>query len=211
MSTRWISIVIATFLFWCLQNTGVYAQSESYRWEAGVQMTALRSNGSGYTFGSHASTVNGEQRTTDAGIGGRITFNATRWLAFESELNFFPREFATSQNRTQALFGAKTGRRFGKVGLFAKVRPGVMHFGEGQIRLSSAPSDVFRVPDKTVFALDVGGGIEINHSRRVFTRFDFGDTMLRTTDLLYTNGSALTEVSRIKHGFQFSAGIGFRF
>ena len=211
MRTRLISIVIAVLLLVCLQDSDVYAQSESPRWEAGVQMTALRYNGSGYTFGSQASLVNGGQRTTDVGIGGRISFNAARWLVLESELNLFPREFATSQNRTQALFGVKTGRRFGKVGLFAKVRPGVMHFGAGQIRLSSSPGDILRVPDKTVFALDVGGVMEINHSRRVFTRLDFGDTMLRTTDRVTTNGSTFTEVSRVKHGFQFSAGIGFRF
>ena len=211
MRTRLISIVIAVLLLVCLQDSDVYAQSESPRWEAGVQMTALRYNGSGYTFGSQASLVNGGQRTTDVGIGGRISFNAARWLVLESELNLFPREFATSQNRTQALFGVKTGRRFGKVGLFAKVRPGVMHFGAAQMLSSSLPGDSVRIPSKTVFTLDVGGVMEINHSRRVFTRLDFGDTMLRTTDRVTTNGSAFTEVSRVKHGFQFSAGIGFRF
>ncbi len=211
MNTRLISIVIAVLLLMCSHNADVYAQSESPRWEAGVQMTALRYNGSGYTFGSHASTVNDKPRATDVGIGGRISFNAAKWLALESEMNFFPREFATSPNRTQALFGVKTGRRFGKVGLFAKVRPGVMRFSEAQISFSSLPSDTFRVPGKTVFALDVGGVIEINHTRRVFTRLDFGDTMLRTTDRLTTNGSAFSAVSRVKHGFQLSAGIGFRF
>ena len=211
MRTSLIPIVIAVLLLMCSHNSDVYAQSEVSRWEAGVQMTALRYNGSGYTFGSHASTVNGEQRTTDVGIGGRVSFKAASWLALESELNFFPREFATSPNRTQALFGVKTGRRFGKVGLFAKVRPGVMRFSEGQLRSSFSPGDTFRVPGQTVFALDVGGVMEINHSRRVFTRLDFGDTMLRTTDRLNTNGSSFTEVSRVKHGFQFSAGIGFRF
>ena len=211
MNTRLISIVIAVLLLVCLHNADVYAQTESSSWEAGVQMMALHYNGSGYTFGSHASTVNDKPRATDVGIGGRISFNAAKWLALESELNFFPREFATSQNRTQALFGVKTGRRFGKVGLFAKVRPGVMRFSEGQMRSSFSPGDIFRIPSKTVFALDVGGVIEINHSRRVFTRLDFGDTMLRTTDRLNTNGSAFIDVSRVKHGFQFSAGIGFRF
>lgn len=209
MRTRLIPIVIAVLLLMCSHNSDVYAQSEVSRWEAGVQMTALHYNGSGHTFGSHASTVNGEQRTTDVGIGGRISFNVAKWLVLESELNFFPRQFATSPNRTQALFGVKTGRRFGKVGLFAKVRPGVMHFSEGQY--SSSFGGIVRVLGKTVFAMDVGGVIEINHSRRIFTRLDFGDTMLRTTDRLTTNGSAFTEVSRVKHGFQFSAGIGFRF
>ena len=213
MRTRLIPIVIAVLLLMCLHNSEVYAQSESPRWEAGVQMTALHYNGSGSIYGSYASTLtlDGGQRTTDIGMGGRISFNAAKWLALESELNFFPREFATSQNRTQALFGVKTGRRFGKVGLFAKVRPGVMRFSEGQLRSSFSPGDTFRVPGQTVFALDVGGVMEINHSRRVFTRLDFGDTMLRTTDRLTTNGSSFTDVSRVKHGFQLSAGIGFRF
>lgn len=211
MRTRLIPIVIAGLLLVKFHKSDVYAQSESSRWEAGVRMTALRYNGSGYTFGSHASTINEKPRTTDVGVGGRISFNAASWLALESELNFFPRHFATSPNRTQALFGVKTGRRFGKVGLFAKARPGVMHFSAGQVRLSSSLGDVFRIPSKTVFALDVGGVMEIRHSRRVFTRLDFGDTMLRTTDRVITNGNAFTKVSRIKHGFQFSAGIGFRF
>lgn len=168
MRTRLIPIVIAGLWLVTFYKSDVCAQSDSSRWEVGVQMTALRYNGSAYTFGSHASTINEKPRTTDVGIGGRLSFKAAKWLALESELNFFPREFATSQNRTQALFGVKTGKRFGKVGLFAKVRPGVMRF-------SDSPGAIFRVPGKTVFALDVGGVIEINHSRRVFTRLDFGD------------------------------------
>jgi hypothetical protein len=63
--------------------------------------------------------------------------------------------------------------------------------------------------------MDVGGTIEYYPGRRVFARFDLGDTMVHY-DTYHEPGAFLsraiiTRDPETKHGLQLSVGIGFRF
>src|SRR6185295_2174456 len=77
---------------------------------------------------------------TEPGVGARFTFNFNRSVAFEAEGNYFPHSCSfcggnlgdNSGIITQGLFGVKAGKRFEKWGIFAKARPGVVRFGQGQ-------------------------------------------------------------------------------
>jgi len=80
-------------------------------------------------------------RRTEPGIGGRFTFNLTNYLAFEAEMNLFPRSdtniarnegtaAAPAGRVFQGQFGVKAGKRFRKFGIFAKARPGFVGFTE---------------------------------------------------------------------------------
>jgi hypothetical protein len=70
-------------------------------------------------------------------------------------------------------------------------------------------------------ALDIGGVLEFYPTRRVVTRFDFGDTIIRygATTINSIDGPAggpfvttpITINGETRHSFQFSAGVGFRF
>jgi hypothetical protein len=76
--------------------------------------------------------------------------------------------------------------------------------------------------DKTAFALDLGGVVELYPSRRAVVRFDFGDTLISHPSRVFINiipgpGGPGTEEARTHfngettHNFQFSVGFGIRF
>lgn len=120
----------------------------------------------------------------------------------------------------QGQFGVKAGKRFKKFGLFAKARPGLLSFsdvfvktGTERVVFNGVPFtfDTFDIRRKNFFSLDVGGVLELYPSRRVLVRFDAGDTMVDVDDFLPLPGGATPPGRGMKHRFQFSSGIAFRF
>src|SRR5262249_7726212 len=106
----YVSVAIVFLFLLTFGDRNIYAQAETPKLEAGVQLSVLRHNGSAYSF-AFLDPQRGPNRT-DVGGGGRIAYNITSNVSFEGEVNFFPRELPTSQSRTQGLFGVKAGRRF---------------------------------------------------------------------------------------------------
>ena len=157
------------------------AQSEPSRFEAGVQASVLRLS----DFGS-----------TSTGIGGRFTFNVSKWAALEAEGNFFPQDdvrlpetiadlrVTHYRRRTDAFVGAKLGVRGERLGLFAKVRPGLTVLSERN-GPSACEGEVcalvllLRPEYRSEFALDLGGVLEFYPSRQFVARFELGDTIIR--------------------------------
>ncbi len=164
---------------------------------------------------------------TEAGVGGRVTFNLTKQLALEAETTLFPNRGFNGERRAtgravQSLFGVKAGKRWDKFGVFAKARPGLISFSAGRLirddQSSSPISPVFRNTRATHFAFDAGGVLEFYPTRRIVTRFDAGDTIIRygqqstPTGLTFPFGPSSFELpDNTRHNFQFSAGIGIRF
>ena len=163
--------------------------------------------------------------SAEAGFGGRFTFNFNKHFALEAEGNFFPHPNLYDQTRNgrllQGQFGLKAGKRFGKFGVFAKARPGFASFsevltiaGSQTIDLNGQPFTfpIFDLRRKTYFSMDVGGVLEFYPSRKVLTRIDVGDTMIRYNHQVIPFGAILVPIltRRISHNLQVSAGIGFR-
>ena len=173
--------------------------------------------------------------STEPGFGGRFTFNLNRSVALEAVGNLFPHSCSfcggnlgdNSGIIKQGLFGLKAGKRFEKWGLFGKVRPGVVTFGQGKTiyiltGTGSSTSISVRREGQSNFATDLGGVIEFYPSKRVVTRFDLGDTLIhypsRQGNFLSfdpTTSSPIlipfTTRSETRHNFQFAAGVGWRF
>ena len=190
------------------------------RVEVGVQFTSLSKKGDG----------------DRNGFGGRFgydfaTFGSGKYVATaEAEINFLPGDRyvgfsfnglgARRDGRVlQGFFGAKVGRKFEKFGIFAKARPGFVQYTRGKQRYSGTASNIqFNSDSETNAALDVGGVLEFYPTKRITTRFDAGDTIVRfgsqnttTFDFFTQRIVPVTLRSETKHNFQFSAGIGFRF
>jgi len=169
--------------------------------------------------------------SAEAGFGGRVGYNLTDNLAVEAEGNFYPRDTfsfagngATGGYPAQMQFGVKAGRRYRRFGLFAKARPGFVTFsrvrqlaGTETLEIGGTSFTVGRFEDKrrTNFSLDLGGVVEFYHSRRLFTRFDFGDTIIRYPERhqpsFFLSIPFFRAPPETQHNFQFSAGLGFRF
>lgn len=175
-------------------------------------------------------------RKTQPGFGGRIGYNLNSSVALEAELNLFPGADSFTPEEfnegyfLEALFGVKAGKRFEKVGIFGKARPGFLYASGGDLEpkpntacLAVFPTPVgcFQPTGINSFALDVGGVIEIYPTARTVIRFDFGDTIVRfRARSISTNFSSNGFVRRgvfwplpaeTTHNFQGSVGIGFRF
>jgi hypothetical protein len=221
------TIAVAIF-FLSLNHSPAYAQAdETRKIELGGQFTLLNLSTDIAGFGSvqciippcPVITSFTEKRETEFGFGGRIGYNVHRNVTLEAELNFLPEdEFLRGGNKVQGLFGVKAGKRFDKVGVFAKVRPGFFHQTEGEfgLRPDVVCAAVFPPPEGCVntsgvtnFNVDVGGVVEAYPSPRTIVRFDVGDTIIRTGDRDFGTGIGLR--SRTEHNLQGGIGIGFRF
>jgi len=124
------------------------------RIEVGVHLTAINEEGLG---------------EKPLGGGGGITYRLSHYLAIDTEANRYPiGGGAANFPVTQALFGARAGIRFGKVGFFGKIRPG---FGVYD-------SSVYQPGIGTKANLDMGGVLEFYSERHFGARLDFGDTII---------------------------------
>ena len=169
------------------QNAQAQSRSETPKVEIGAHYTVLRFS---------------DFDQNDNGVGARLTYNLSGNFGLETEFNFFPQERINFANltspdtrRTQGLFGAKYGIRSEKLGIFGKIRPGFIRFGEG-----SSPLGV----SATEFALDIGGVLELYPTRPVALRLDVGNTLIRFGSL--GGGDGFTS-----NNLQISTGVAFRF
>jgi hypothetical protein len=198
------------------------------RFEVGIQFSSLILNPPSSSLPTFLNSPD-QSSEAEAGGGARFGFNATDNLAFEVEGNFYPRrrfgiDTAIGGYPGQVQAGVKYGRRFERFGLFAKARPGLVTFSSvnevagfdtftfsGQTFLF--PN--FRDTSKTYFSMDLGGVLEFYPSKRILTRFDVGDTMIRYPDRDNPNGFTPFPPARLpaelRHNLQVTAGIGFRF
>ncbi len=178
-------------------SSPVKGQSETPGFEVGAQFSLLR-----------FSRINPNFSVNDLGAGGRVTWNINRYLGAEAEFNVFPERDENASRggrKLQGLFGVKAGKRSDRLGVFAKIRPGFVHFDK---RLLLCPPGalcpaVILFYRTTEFALDAGGVLEFYPSRSTAVRFDLGDTIIRFRDRGYP--------TRTTHNLQLSAGFGFRF
>src|SRR5712691_4610085 len=63
------------------------------------------------------------------GIGARFFLNFTRSAALDSEFTHYPENPSGNFGETAAMAGLKIGWRGDRIGIFAKTRGGVWHFG----------------------------------------------------------------------------------
>lgn len=189
--------VLPLLVLLALCAASAQAQGEhAPRFEAGLHYSALRVS---------------EKSNKDSGVGVRFTYNLNDYFALEAEATAFPpTEDGEPNNEVQGLFGAKVGKRFDRVGVFAKLRPGLVRFH----KLGSAEvPNVFNHPE-TRFALDAGGVVEFYPSRHTALRVDVGDTMIhyREGDFFYQRLDEPMPVrTRLSHNPQVIVGFAFRF
>ncbi len=219
-----------------LTSSEALAQEEyATRYELGLQFSLLARHNPETQFSPFS-----EQRENDHAFGGRFTLNLTNDLAFEAEVNSFPRELRDLRMPAgrflQGQFGIKAGKRFRRFGLFGKLRPGFVRFTKVSRFTGSHPAVAedffgeihyqqpeFRIDEKTYASVDFGGVIEFYPSRRIVTRLDLGDTVVRYGVFREINLGGVCPVSAFcpptiyerppetRHNLQFSAGVAYRF
>ena len=211
-------VVVPVFLLLSLSVAhAAQAQPGPERLEVAVNLSMLRVG----DFGS-----------TNAGIGGRLTFNLTKHVALEGDLEYTPndrmkgpedridgRPFQLYSDRSRAtgLFGVKIGTYTPRFGVYGKARPGFTHLtskvwngcqGDGCGSMF-ARTDFLAISPvyQTEFAFDLGGGFEVYPSERTVARVEVGDTIIRNRGV-----TALPCLeSCTSHNIASRVGFGWRF
>jgi hypothetical protein len=185
----------------------VQAQSPSGRFEAGAQLTALRLN-----------DFSDADNRVDYGVGGRLTYDLTDFVAVEGDLSVFPRSLGAfvpfSQRRTEGLLGVKVGTRGPGASIFGILKSGFVHFGASPepvfcILIFPQPLSCRLAGGQSEFAVAIGGGVAIPVSNRLRGRLDVSDTLLRFNEAAIRDGRAVSEFT--SHHLQVNVGLGFRF
>ena len=209
----------ATVIVFLVYSAAFSQTDEVPKFEVAAEFTTLE----------RESFFNGKR--TEPGVGARFTYNINRAFAIETAGYFFPKECFSCDSPgrvAEFLTGVKAGKRYEHWGIFAKARPGLVHFTSdfgGFVTCLSLicpfPIEPFRA-QRTHFAADLGGVVEFYPSKRIVTRFDAGDTIIhfnrQTTDGLVFNPITqrfdpflFVSPQRTTHNFQFFASVGFRF
>jgi hypothetical protein len=210
-------------------SSGAGGRDRVRRFEVGVQFSSLLLRLSPESFGFPFFPPFDDGSEAEAGFGGRVGYNITDNLAVEAEGNFYPRKRESFTSTVggypaQMQFGVKYGRRYHNFGIFAKARPGFVGFS----RVASVTGtetftfggETFTVPTfgnkrRNYFSTDLGGVLEYYPTRRIFTRFDLGDTIIRYGERdnigIFLAPAPAKIPSEIRHNLQFTGGIGLRF
>ena len=222
-----IACLSALFLLLAASFPEARAQSDEKKFEVGGQFSIMRMETRSINPGFGTTISTGHENVF--GLGGRVGYNFSKYFAAEAELNFFPQDDDVKAGRKiQGLFGVKAGKRFDKVGVFAKARPGFIRYEKGDyepapvvcILIFPPPLACMNPVARTNFAIDLGGVVEVYPSKRTIIRLDAGDTVVRfparsvaAPDPDFGPGVlfAVPVAAETKHNFQASVGFGFRF
>jgi hypothetical protein len=196
-------VTSTVLVFFVVMNVFVVALRAQDRFEAGAQFVAAHSS---------------EFDSTDKGIGVRFTWMPSALIGADAEVNFFPTDFGGrapfSRSRMEGLFGVTVGPRLGPLRPFAKLRPGFLNF-RGQptvcILIFPPPLSCQLAAGRTLFALDVGGGVQLFTGGRTTIRVDAGDRVLKYPGPSFRTGGVVSQEDFYSHDFRVSAGAGVRF
>ena len=183
----------------------VSAQAAESQFEAGIHLATVASS---------------EFEATDVGVGGLLSWRPDGLFGADAELTFYPSDFADtptfSASRIEALFGVTVGPRRGGFRPFVKLRPGFVRFAAAPqpfpcIAIFPPPLACQMAAGDTLFALDIGGGVEFQTSSRTFVRVDLGDRALKYPGPVFETDGTVQEESFFSHDFRFQIGGGLRF
>jgi hypothetical protein len=172
----------------------------------------------------HITSVYSDQYDTDIGIGGRFTVYPVSFIGGEASLSIYPHDLtpkrggalAVSRGRVEGLFGVVAGPLLGRLRPFGYARPGFVQYQAATepfacIAIFPPPLACTLAAGKTLFAFDVGAGLDIYPSPRTLVRFDAGDRMVKYPGPSLDVDGTANDAAFYGHDFRISFDAGVRF
>lgn len=158
---------------------------------------------------------------TDWGVGGRVTWKPSTLIGVEAELTMYPSDFtpdgpAFSRQRVEGLFGVTVGPRINRIRPFAKVAAGFLDVGPTNgafacIAIYPPPLACVLAGGTTMPAYEIGGGVVIDATSRVFVRADLGDRILKYPGPSLRDDFTRNDEGFFGHALKLTLGAGVRF
>jgi opacity protein-like surface antigen len=165
-------------------------------------------------------TQSGQFHTNDVGVGGWVGWRVLPLIGLEGELTYHADPFgearAFSAGRIEGLFGATIGPRLDWLRPFVTVRPGFVTYRAPEepiacIAIFPPPLSCRLAEGRTLFALDVGGGLEFSPTDRSLIRLTLSDRMVRYPSPAFDTSGERHDDSFSGHDLRFAVGAGVRF
>jgi len=160
----------------------------------------------------------GELDATDVSFGVGLSYRLTSWLATDAALSLAPANLgdpAFSGSRTEGALGFRLGPHLARTGVYAAVRPGFVKFSKPDepticILIFPPPLRCTLATGKSVFALDLVGGLQLQNERGVL-RFEVGDRIVKYPGPLLDANSEPRFDGFWSHNLAASVAVGVRF
>ncbi len=185
------------------------------------QQATAQATGKSFQVGFHFSVIDSSEfDNSDVGVGGRVSWHPSSLIGTEAELTFYSSDFADepafSKRRVEGLFGVTVGPQLGRLRPFARLRPGFVDVAEAPgpfpcIAIFPPPLACQLGAGDTLFALDLGGGVEFQPTDRTFVRVDVGDRAVRYPAPVLDSNGTVRDDAFFGHDFRFQIGGGFQF
>jgi hypothetical protein len=155
------------------------------------------------------------QMQANSGAGAFLSWNFSRYLSIDTTAFYAPQKdgFIYPQDggtTTDAFAGFKAGIRRGRMGYFAKARPGAIQFSRTVWRENPPAVNWEKTTD---FALDSGGILEVYPSRHLLLRAEAGNTYIHyhAADIHLPQNQDLAYAPRRRSSITLLFGGGIRF
>ena len=166
-----------------------YAEDDETSFDASLQIAVL--------------DMRGNLGEKPLGVGGRLGYQLTSLLCLDAGLVHFPEDPSGNFGETLGLGGIRIGKRYEKLGVFAKARAGGINFGGRAFNM--------RLSDRTHAAFDVGAMLEYYAKKNFFARLDIGDCIIPFGNTTFRSEEGQLMRLATKHNLLLELGIGFCF
>ena len=141
-------------------------------------------------------------------------------IGVDADFTWYPSDFEPdnvpfSRRRFEGLFGATIGPRLNRVRPFAKASAGFLKVSPtggafACLAIFPPPLACVLAGGDTLPAFEIGGGLEVDASARVFIRADVTDRMLKYPGPTLTPDFEVNDEGYVGHALRITLGGGFR-